>query len=101
MAECSQLGFELPGFNGRKIEQIRAWVPGCSTGEEAYSLAILFHEEFERRGVQRDLIIFASDVDESALAVARQGRYPSTISATYLHCGSSAALTQRVIIIEW
>jgi two-component system, chemotaxis family, CheB/CheR fusion protein len=62
-------------------EQIRAWVPGCSTGEEAYSLAILFHEEFERRGIQRDLIIFASDVDESALAVAREGRYPNTISA--------------------
>jgi two-component system CheB/CheR fusion protein len=62
-------------------EQIRAWVPGCSTGEEAYSLAILFHEEFERSGVQRDLIIFASDVDESALAVAREGRYPNTISA--------------------
>src|SRR5262249_23934848 len=62
-------------------EQIRAWVPGCSTGEEAYSLANLFYEEFERRSVQQDLIIFASDVDESALAVAREGRYPNTISA--------------------
>jgi two-component system, chemotaxis family, CheB/CheR fusion protein len=62
-------------------EQLRAWVPGCSTGEEVYSLAILFNEEFERRGLQRDLIIFASDVDESALAIAREGRYPSTISA--------------------
>jgi len=53
----------------------------CSIGEEAYSLTILFHEEFERRGIQRDLIIFASDVDESDLTVAREGRYPSTISA--------------------
>jgi two-component system CheB/CheR fusion protein len=62
-------------------EQIRVWVPGCSTGEEAYSLAILFHEEFERRGRQRDLVIFASDVDESALTVAREGRYPNAIGA--------------------
>ena len=62
-------------------EQIRVWVPGCSTGEEAYSLAILFHEEFERRGIRRNLIIFASDVDESALSVAREGVYPRAVSA--------------------
>jgi len=62
-------------------EQIRVWVPACATGEEAYSIAILFHEEYERRQIQRNLIIFASDVDENALAVAREGVYPSTISA--------------------
>jgi two-component system, chemotaxis family, CheB/CheR fusion protein len=61
-------------------EQIRAWVAGCATGEEAYSLAILFHEEFERQRLQRNLIVFASDVDESALAVAREGVYPHAIS---------------------
>jgi two-component system, chemotaxis family, CheB/CheR fusion protein len=61
-------------------EQIRVWVPGCSTGEEAYSLAILFHEEFERRGVRRNLIIFASDVDEDALSVARDGVYSGAVS---------------------
>jgi two-component system, chemotaxis family, CheB/CheR fusion protein len=62
-------------------EQLRAWVPGCATGEEAYSLGILFHEEFERRGTERDLIIFASDPDESSLQIARAGIYPHAISA--------------------
>jgi two-component system CheB/CheR fusion protein len=62
-------------------EQLRVWVPGCATGEEAYSMAILFHEEFERRRLKRNLIIFASDVDEGALAVAREGVYPRAISA--------------------
>jgi two-component system CheB/CheR fusion protein len=62
-------------------EQIRAWVPACSTGEEAYTLAILFREELDRHDAEHDLIIFASDVDERALAVAREGRYPSAISA--------------------
>jgi two-component system CheB/CheR fusion protein len=62
-------------------EQIRVWVPGCATGEEAYSVAILFHEEFERRKGGGNLIIFASDVDEGALAVAREGVYPRAISA--------------------
>src|SRR4030095_11444143 len=62
-------------------EQIRVWVPGCATGEEAYSIAILFHEEHERRQIQRNLIIFASDVDENALAVAREGVYPTPITS--------------------
>ncbi len=62
-------------------DQIRAWVPGCATGEEAYSLAILFHEEFERQGMRRNLMIFASDVDESALGIAREGVYLSAISS--------------------
>ena len=61
--------------------QLRVWVPGCATGEEAYTLAILFREAFERLGVQRDLIIFASDVDEAALATAREGLYPQAIAA--------------------
>ena len=62
-------------------EQIRVWVAGCSTGEEAYTLAILFQEEIERRKLPVSLIIFASDVDESALAAAREGLYPHAISA--------------------
>src|SRR5262249_12064873 len=62
-------------------EQIRVWVPACATGEEAYSLAIVFHEVFERRGMRPRLIIFASDADENAIAVAREGMYPRAISA--------------------
>ena len=62
-------------------EQIRAWVPGCATGEEAYTLAILFHEEFERRKLKPNFIVFASDLDESALVVAREGVYPRAINS--------------------
>ena len=60
---------------------IRVWVPGCATGEEAYSLAILFQEEIDRRQGERLVTIFASDVDEAALARAREGVYPETIAA--------------------
>ena len=60
---------------------LRAWVPGCATGEEAYSLAMLFREEISRRGIHTDLTIFASDVDEGALATGREGSYPAAIRA--------------------
>ena len=60
---------------------IRIWVPGCASGEEAYSLAILFQEEMQRREVRPDLQIFASDLDETALAAARAGCYPESIAA--------------------
>lgn len=62
-------------------EQIRVWVPGCATGEEAYTVAILFHEAFERRNLRRNFIIFASDVDEAGLGTARDGIYPRAIAA--------------------
>ena len=62
-------------------EQIRVWVPGCATGEEAFTLAILFHEEFERQKIERSLIIFASDPDEGSIGIARAGLYPRAISA--------------------
>ncbi|MGE3775156.1 MAG: CheR family methyltransferase, partial [Gammaproteobacteria bacterium] len=62
-------------------QPIRVWVPACATGEEAYSLAILFNEEITRRNVHVDLVIFASDVDEGALAAAREGVYPAAIAA--------------------
>ena len=61
--------------------QVRAWVPGCATGEEAYSLAMLFHEEFAHHDRPPHFIVFASDVDDTALAVAREGLYPQAISA--------------------
>src|SRR5690349_15889636 len=60
-------------------EQIRAWVPGCATGEEAYSLAFLLHEEFEKRALRPNFIVFASDVDEEAIGTAREGVYPRAI----------------------
>ena len=62
-------------------QDIRIWIPGCSTGEETYSLAMLFREEIaaSRRSVK--LQIFASDADPDALARAREGLYPETIEA--------------------
>src|SRR5262245_3800070 len=65
----------------RSDESIRVWVPGCATGEEAYTLAILFREEISRRDFACDLVIFGSDVDQSSLATAREGVYPAAIAA--------------------
>ena len=60
---------------------IRAWVPGCATGEEAYSIAMLLIEERARRDKHFDIQVFASDLDVGALATAREGRYPTAIEA--------------------
>ncbi|MDR7039787.1 PAS domain S-box-containing protein [Methylobacterium sp. BE186] len=61
--------------------EIRVWVVGCATGEEAYSIAMLLHEEAARRKVSYPIQIFATDLDEGALATAREGRYPRSIEA--------------------
>ncbi len=67
-------------FAGRQADHtVRVWVPGCSTGEEAYSLAILLREYMDTmRGPPR-VQIFATDIDEPAIGTARLGRYPSTL----------------------
>jgi two-component system CheB/CheR fusion protein len=62
-------------------DTIRVWVPGCATGEEAYSIAILLLEEAARHEIRCGLQIFASDLDSGALVVAREGRYPIAIEA--------------------
>jgi two-component system CheB/CheR fusion protein len=59
---------------------VRVWVVGCSTGEEVYSLAIAFMEVEAALGVEVPVRIFASDVSDSALATARQGHYPQSIT---------------------
>lgn len=58
---------------------IRVWVPGCSTGEEVYSLAMCFSEFCEERGASPSIQFFASDIDEAAIEKARQGVYPDNI----------------------
>ena len=69
-------------FEGREADrQIRVWAPGCATGEEVYSLAILLLEEAARREFIPEIQVFGSDLDASALAVAREGRYPAAIEA--------------------
>jgi two-component system CheB/CheR fusion protein len=60
---------------------IRVWVPGCSTGEEAYSLVILLHEQMAAAKKSCVLQVFATDVDQDALEVARQGVYNESIAA--------------------
>ena len=68
-------------FEGKGPEDtVRVWVPGCSTGEEAYSIAILLREHMPKGSGAPKLQIFASDIDEQALAVARIGRYPAAIA---------------------
>ncbi len=59
---------------------VRIWVPGCSTGEEAYSIAILVLEACARRKRPSKVQIFATDIDHKALAAARRGSYPESIA---------------------
>ncbi len=59
----------------------RVWVAGCSTGEEAYSLAIVLRELIEETHRTIDVQIFATDIDESVIAIARAATYPKSIAA--------------------
>ncbi|MBY0483303.1 chemotaxis protein CheB [Nitrosomonas sp.] len=77
--------FILPELLARQTteKKLRAWVVGCSTGEEAYSLAILFNEVVQRLSLHHDytLQIFATDLNPDGIAMARRGLYPASISA--------------------
>ncbi len=72
----------LPKLLREKSEgyHFRAWVPGCSTGEEAYSLAILLSELMEESKHSFNVQIFGTDIDEDAINTARAGLYPPSIS---------------------
>jgi two-component system CheB/CheR fusion protein len=60
---------------------LRIWVPGCATGEEAYSIAIVVLETLEALGEQHlDVQVFATDLDPSAIQIASAGRYPKAIA---------------------
>lgn len=61
-------------------EPVRVWVPGCASGEEAYTLAMLFLEAMERLKRAPNLHVFATDIDEQGLRLARQGQYPESIA---------------------
>ncbi len=60
---------------------VRLWIPGCSSGEEAYSLAICLLEFLDERKMTRPIQIFATDIDGAAIEKARRGIYPENISA--------------------
>jgi len=69
-------------FDGKDpTEPIRVWVPGCATGEEAYSIAVMLLEEAGRHEIRLPFQVFGSDLDARALAIAREGRYPAAIEA--------------------
>ncbi len=76
-------------------DDVRIWVAGCATGEEAYSLAILLTEYADGLPAPPNVKIFATDVHEKSFAFAREGLYPESIAADL-----SAARLQRFFIEE-
>ena len=69
-------------FAGQAIGSvIRVWVPGCSTGEEAYSIAILLQEYMEAQQQSYTVQVFATDIDSQAIATARLGLYSAGIAS--------------------
>ena len=67
--------------NKKRDDRVRVWSVGCSTGEEAYSLAMLILEEADRYEDRPSIQIFASDMHENSLSRAREGLYPDSIAA--------------------
>lgn len=67
--------------NESRGRPIRCWVPGCATGEEVYSIAILLEEALQEAGIVDPVVkIFATDLDRKSLDIAGQGLYPSSIA---------------------
>ena len=62
-------------------QPVRAWVTGCATGEEAYSVAIALRESASRVGCHARLQVFATDIDDQAIREARRGEFPDSIAA--------------------
>jgi two-component system CheB/CheR fusion protein len=68
-------------FEGKDADgQVRVWVPGCATGEEAYSIAILLRDYASRQEVPPQIQVFATDIDAHALETARQAWYPESVA---------------------
>ena len=83
-------------MRGRKANApVRVWVVGCSSGEEAYSMAIALLEFLGDTALETPVQIFATDLSETALAKARSGRYPASIGDTV-----SAQRLQRFFVRE-
>ncbi len=68
-------------FESDESHPVRIWVTACSTGEEAYSMAILVKEFMKSNNLRRDVQIFATDIDEHALEFARRGKFYKNIQA--------------------
>lgn len=94
-------------------EALRVWVAGCSTGEEAYSVAMLLDEFLEDRRLNLSVKIFATDIDANAVETARKGCYPEKalqgLSPTRLerhlikgdeHCAVRPLLRERIVFVR-
>lgn len=69
-------------FDGVEEEQdIRVWVPGCASGEEAYSIAMLLDEARQRQNFIGTIQVFATDLDHAAVHKGRKGWYPEAVAA--------------------
>lgn len=62
-----------------KKKSVRFWSAGCSTGEEVYSIAMLFNEYLEKEKIECDVKIFATDIDRNSIDIASRGFYPENI----------------------
>ncbi len=67
-------------FSRPENTPIRIWIPGCATGEEVYSIAIMLLEFLGSKAVNQDFQIFGTDLSDSAIETARAGLFPDTIS---------------------
>ncbi|WP_448203318.1 chemotaxis protein CheB [Azospirillum sp. sgz302134] len=81
--------------NRSRNDMVRVWVCGCATGEEAYSIAILFAEAQERLGRTFDVKIFATDIDQDSIEVASLGEYPRSIAEDVSQERLARFFTQR------
>ena len=96
----------IPNIIDKKANTpIKIWVAGCSTGEEAYSIAITIAQYLEITGKNADVKIFASDIDKEAIDFAARGTYPSTIERDipepllekyFIKEGENYKVTQRI-----
>ncbi|MBO9703878.1 MAG: PAS domain-containing protein [Sporocytophaga sp.] len=69
----------IPALFDTNEKEIKIWVAACSTGEEAYSIAILAHEYILKHGLTHQVKIFATDINKTALETASKGIYPTSI----------------------
>jgi PAS domain S-box-containing protein len=60
---------------------LRVWTPACATGEESYSVAVTLLETLAQHGKRREVQVFATDVNDTALERAREGKYPASVAA--------------------
>lgn len=63
----------------RDGDRVRVWIPGCSTGEEVYSIAMILQEYMDKSRKNLEVQLFGTDIDEDAINIARAATYPSTI----------------------